>query len=104
MGAVAGGTVHDAIVTKALIIRGGTHHPKVAVVDIRSVMRGKEPDLALEGGDIVWVPKSPWTKLKDYTEAVLITAAQAVAVQEGLGILVVKGGTGVTITTGGAGR
>ena len=99
--AVAGGARPDAIVTKALIIRGGTHRPQVAVVDIRSVMRGGEPDLALEGGDIVWVPKSPWTKLKDYTEAVLITAAQAVAVQEGLGVLGTSGGTGITINAGG---
>lgn len=99
--AVAGGTRPDAIVTKVLIIRGGTHRPKVAVVDLRAVTRGKEPDLALEGGDIVWVPKSPWTKLKEYTEAVLITAAQAVAVQEGLGVLGVDGGTGVTISAGG---
>lgn len=99
--AVAGGTKPDAIVTKALIIRGGTHRPKVAVVDIRGLMRGKEPDLALQGGDIIWVPKSPWTKLKEYTEAVLVTAAQAVAVQEGLGVLGVEGGTGVTINAGG---
>lgn len=99
--AVAGGTKPDAIVTKALIIRGGTHRPKVAVVDIRALMRGKEADLALEGGDIIWVPKSPWTKLKEYTEAVLVTAAQAVAVQEGLGVLGVEGGTGVTINAGG---
>jgi len=99
--AVAGGTRPDAIITKALIIRGGTHRPQVAVVDLRAVMRGKEPDLALQGGDIVWVPKSPWTKLKEYTEAVLITAAQAVAIQEGLGVLGVEGGTGVTINAGG---
>ncbi|MDF1825535.1 MAG: polysaccharide biosynthesis/export family protein [Verrucomicrobiales bacterium] len=99
--AVAGGTRPDAIVTKVLIIRGGTHRPKVAVVDLRAVMRGKEPDLALEGGDIVWVPESPWTKLKEYTESVLITAAQAVAVQEGLGVLGTEGGTGITINAGG---
>ncbi|MEM7602680.1 MAG: polysaccharide biosynthesis/export family protein [Verrucomicrobiota bacterium] len=99
--AVSGGTKPEAIVTKVLIIRGGTHRPQVAVVDIRAVMRGKEPDLALEGGDIVWIPKSPWTKLKEYTEAVLITAAQAVAVNEGLAVLGSDGGTGVTISAGG---
>lgn len=99
--AAAGGPQPDAIVTKALILRGGTLHPQVAVVNLRAVMRGQEPDLKLEGGDIVWVPRSPWTKLEKYVEAVLVTAAQAVAVQEGLGVLGATGSAGVTITAGG---
>lgn len=99
--AAAGGPNVEAIVTKALIIRGGTQNPKVAVVNLRSIMKGGEPDLALQGGDIVWVPKSPWSKLDDYLEAILITAAQAVAVQEGLGVLGQSGTTGVTINAGG---
>lgn len=99
--AAAGGPQPDAIVTKALILRGGTLHPQVAVVNLRAVMRGQEPDLKLEGGDIVWVPRSPWTKLDRYVEAVLITAAQAVAVQEGLGVLGSSGSAGVTIVAGG---
>lgn len=97
----AGGTQAEAIVTKALILRGGTLRPQVAVVNLKSIMKGQEPDLKLEGGDIVWVPRSPWTKLESYVEAVLITAAQAVAVQEGLGVLGASGGAGVTITAGG---
>ena len=99
--AAAGGPQTDAIVTKALILRGGTLHPQVAVVNLRDIMKGQEPDLKLEGGDIVWVPRSPWSKLEDYVEAVLITAAQAVAVQEGLGVLGATGSAGVTITAGG---
>lgn len=99
--AAAGGPQPDAIVTKALILRGGTLHPQVAVVNIKAIMKGQEPDLKLQGGDIVWVPKSPWTKLENYVEAVLVTAAQAVAVQEGLGVLGATGSAGVTITAGG---
>lgn len=98
--AAAGGPRPDAIVTKALLIRGGTHSPEVAVVNVQQLMKGKTPDLALEGGDIVWVPRSPWTNLKNYVEAVLVTAAQAVAVQEGLGILGTSGSAGVTIQAG----
>ena len=74
--AAAGGPQTDAIVTKALILRGGTLRPQVAVVNLRNVMKGQEPDLKLEGGDIVWVPRSPWSKLEDYVEAVLITASR----------------------------
>lgn len=96
--AAAGGPKTGAIVTKALIVRGGTRQPKVAVVNIKAITTGKEPDLILQGGDIVWVPQSPWTKLEDYAEGVLLTAAQAIAVQEGLGLLGTVGGTGVTIS------
>ncbi len=99
--AAAGGPQPDAIVTKALILRGGTLRPQVAIVNLRAIMKGQEPDLKLEGGDIVWVPRSPWSKLEDYVEAVLVTAAQAVAVQEGLGVLGASGSAGVTITAGG---
>lgn len=99
--AAAGGPQPQAIATKALILRGGTLNPKVAVVNLRAIMKGQEPDLKLEGGDIVWVPRSPWSKLETYVEAVLITAAQAVAVQEGLGVLGTTGSAGVTINAGG---
>jgi len=102
--AAAGGARPEAIVTKALIIRGSMTHPQVAVVNIQNISRGKEPDLSLRGGDIIWVPRSPWTKLRNYTEAVLITAAQAVAVQEGLSVVGADGDasiTGVTINAGG---
>ena len=99
--ASAGGVDKEAVKSKALILRGGTHDPQVAVVNIDAVMRGKEPDLLLEGGDIVWVPRTAWTKLKEYTEAVLITAGQAVAIQEGITVAGGDGRTGVAITAGG---
>lgn len=102
--ASAGGISADAIGSRALIIRGSTHEPKVAVVNFWAVRKGKEPDLLLEGGDIIWMPRTPWTKLNSYVEAVLITAGQAVAVQEGLGVLGSSGATAVTIQAGGGGN
>ena len=99
--ASAGGVDKDAVKSKALILRGGTRDPQVAVVNIDAVMRGREPDLLLEGGDIVWVPRTVWTKLKEYTEGVLVTAGQAVAIQEGITAAGGDGRSGVTITAGG---
>lgn len=99
--AAAGGVNKNAVASKALIIRGGTLRPQVAVVNVEAVLRGRESDLRLEGGDIVWVPRTPWTKLNDYVEAVLVTAGQAVAVQEGIGVLGGTGAAGVTISAGG---
>lgn len=99
--AAAGGIAKDAVGSRALIIRGSTHEPKVAVVNFWEIRKGKQPDLRLQGGDIVWMPRTPWTQLARYTEAVLSTAGQAVAVQEGLGVLGSTGSAGITITAGG---
>tara|TARA_R110002096_G_scaffold46589_4_gene124295 strand:- start:1172 stop:2320 length:1149 start_codon:yes stop_codon:yes gene_type:complete len=99
--ASAGGIDKEAIGSKALVLRGGTHNPEVAVVNINAIMHGKEPDLRLAGGDIVWVPRTAWTKLNEYVEAVLITAGQAVAIQEGIGVVGGVVNTSVSISAGG---
>ncbi|MCB1234940.1 MAG: SLBB domain-containing protein [Verrucomicrobiae bacterium] len=100
--ALAGGPRQDAVVTKAIVIRGSMTKPRVAVVNIHNIMRGYDPDARLIAGDIVWVPDTAWTYLKNYAQGVLVTAAQAVAVQEGLAVLGKgNGGAGVTINAGG---
>ncbi|MDF1756075.1 MAG: polysaccharide biosynthesis/export family protein [Verrucomicrobiales bacterium] len=96
----AGGPRADAVVTKAMIIRGSTREPNVSVVNIQHLMRGTAPNLKVKGGDIIWIPRSMWTNVKNYTESVLTTAAQAIAVQEGLATLGSSGSAGVTITAG----
>ncbi len=100
--ASAGGPKSDAVVTKALIIRGSLHTPKVAVVNYRDVVSGRKSDVRLQGGDIIWVPKGVWSKLNEYVETVLVTAAQAVAVQEGLSAVgaAAINGAGVSISAG----
>ena len=76
--------------------------PKVAKVNLHDIIRGQEPDARVAAGDIIWVPNTIFTNLKNYTQAILVTAAQAVAVQEGLAVLGKEnGGAGVTITAGG---
>ncbi|MCB1090176.1 MAG: polysaccharide export protein [Verrucomicrobiae bacterium] len=100
--AMAGGPRQDAIINNALVIRGSLSQPRVAKVDLHGIIRGQDPDARLAAGDIVWVPNTIYTNLKNYTQAVLVTAAQAVAVQEGLNVLGKQtGGAGVTISAGG---
>ena len=99
--ASAGGPDEEAVITKVMIIRGRSSQPEVSVVNLPNLMRGQTPNLRLEPGDVVWLPRSPWTNVRDYTETVLTTAAQAIAVQEGLGAFGAEGSTGVTITAGG---
>ncbi len=97
----AGGPKPEAVVTKALIIRGGHHNPEVAVVNFRDIMKGFDSDLRLQAGDIIWMPRSNWSNVIKYTGAVLNTAAQAIAVQEGLSVLGATGSAGISINAGG---
>jgi polysaccharide export outer membrane protein len=98
--AVAGGHDKNAVITKALIIRGSLHSPSVAVINLNGIMRGNANDVPLVPGDILWVPKSEWTYLKKYVESVVFTAAQAVAVQGGIQAIGASGGSSVTISAG----
>lgn len=100
--AMAGGPRKDAIIAKALVIRGSLSRPRVAPVNLHGILRGQQADAPLAAGDIVWVPNTVYTYLRDYAQAALVTAAQAVAVQEGLSVLGKDGGgAGVTISAGG---
>lgn len=98
--AVAGGHDKDAVITKALIIRGSLHNPSVAVINLNGIMKGNATDVPLAPGDILWVPKSEWTLLKKYVESIVFTAAQAVAVQGGVQAIGASGGSSVTISAG----
>lgn len=98
--ATAGGPRPEAVVTKALLIRGSTTEPKVCVVNLPLLMRGQAPNIKVQPGDIVWLPRSAWTNIRNYTQTVLTTAGQAIAVQEGLAALGATGNTGVTIQAG----
>lgn len=97
--AAAGGHLPNSIPGKTLVIRGSTHEPQVAEVNLLRIQKGFDPDLALEGGDIIWVPKTAWTKIGQYLSSVVPTAFQTIAVQEG--VATAGGGAG-TITIGGA--
>jgi len=99
--AMAGGPRDEAVITKALVIRGSLNKPRVAVVNIRNIMHGRDNDAHLVGGDIVWVPDTVWTDLQFYVRGAIVTAAQAVAIQEGLGVAGRGSDSNVTINAGG---
>jgi polysaccharide export outer membrane protein len=94
--AQAGGADPTAVVTKAIVIRGSLNQPRVAVCNLHGIQRGYDRDFELRAGDILWVPKSNWTYVNRYLEAVIVTAAQAVAVNEGEN-LIGAGGNGAEI-------
>jgi polysaccharide export outer membrane protein len=75
MGAIAesGSYAKYAWKKKVLLVRGSVGNPEVVVIDTRDVLRGKEKDVLLEPGDIVYVHKRPWA----YAEEILDIAIKA---------------------------
>lgn len=84
IGAIASarGLAKEAYPKGVLVVRGSFSDPQFAAVDLKRVMLGKSPDLALLPGDIVWVPQKPWQKLSEYVMYGLQAAASSFALRE----------------------
>lgn len=100
--ASAYGTVTGAYLHHVTVIRGSLTHPEVAVVDYKNVIRGEAPDLALQPGDIVYVPFSPYRYLYKYIQLALDSFVSAVAINAGTQAVGQQtvGGAGVFIPVG----
>lgn len=78
------GTRPNAFVQRVLLVRGSFTKPRVAILDYDAIVKGKQPDVAVQAGDIIWVPRSPWERVERYLDVVLNTAAETIAANEGL--------------------
>lgn len=83
--AVAGayGTINGAYMHHVAVVRGSLDNPQIAIIDYKRVIRGEEPDMALEPHDIVYVPFSPYRYIQKYLEVVLNTFAASAAINAG---------------------
>jgi len=84
-GAIASayGTVNGAYLQHVAVIRGSLSHPQIAIVDYKYVIRGQATDLALQPGDIVYVPWSPYRYITRYAQLVVDTFVSSVAINGG---------------------
>jgi protein involved in polysaccharide export with SLBB domain len=102
--AVAGayGTVRDAYLFHVVVVRGSPSQPEIAVVDYKSIVQGRAPDVALQPHDIVYVPFSPYRYLRRYAEIALNTFVSSVAINAGtkLSGRAGTGGAGIFIPVG----
>lgn len=73
----------EAYMERILVVRGRFTEPQVAVIDYQAILQGRRPDVALEPGDIVWVPDSPWYDLQEYAKTIVTTFVRSVAAREG---------------------
>lgn len=79
----AGSTVKYAQQNKVVIVRGGLTQPRVAEVNYHAIITGKEKDVLLQPGDIVYIPYTPFRFVAQMAEEVLNQFVRAVAVNEG---------------------
>ena len=74
----------DAYLSHVAIVRGSLAAPQITVVDANAIMKGRNPDVRLEPGDVVYVPNSPYTTLKRYLNLIVNTFVTTVAANEGI--------------------
>jgi protein involved in polysaccharide export with SLBB domain len=96
------GTINGAYLQHVAVVRGSLSHPQIAVVDYKYVIRGTAPDIALQPGDIVYVPFSPYRYLTRYAQLIVDTFVSSVAINGGSSLIGQPntGGAGVFIPVG----
>lgn len=80
----AGGHRGGAHLSQVAIVRGTLNDPKVAIVDLGDIERGKAPDVLLEPRDIIYVPSSPYTFIFSFAKTIITSFVRTVAVNEGV--------------------
>ena len=78
----AGGTVKYAQNGRVVIVRGGLTDPKIAMVDYHAIVTGKEVNVRLQPGDIVYVPYTPFRRLAQMAEEIVDQFVRTIAVNE----------------------
>lgn len=81
--AMAGGTAPGAYLQDVAIMRGPVSRPQLGVVNLGAILHGRAPDVALEPGDIVYVPVAPYHTLERYALLILNTFGNTMGVNEG---------------------
>ncbi len=65
------GFTGDAWQERVLLVRGSLTQPEVRVVNVRDVLKGQEPDVNVEPGDIIYVSARPWRKVEEVLKSAL---------------------------------
>jgi len=78
------GYTPDADLSRVAIVRGSLSQPQLSVVNYSAIIKGRARDVALEPGDIIYVPNVPYATLKRYLNTIINTFITTVAANEGI--------------------
>ncbi|MFT3990862.1 MAG: polysaccharide biosynthesis/export family protein [Luteolibacter sp.] len=81
--AQARGPAKDAYLDQVVIVRGSLSQPSASLVNLNAILTGKETNVRLQPGDVVWVPKRPLGPIESTVKMVFQDAARTVAASEG---------------------
>lgn len=91
----AGGARPGAYLSHVAIVRGALTDPRVAIVDLGDIQKGRATDVLLEPRDIIFIPSSPYASVLGLVKSIVTTFVRTVAVNEGVRA-VVRGASAVT--------
>lgn len=77
------GPAKDAHLNEVVIVRGTLDKPTASIVNLQAILTGKETNVLLQRGDIVWIPRKPLGLLETTVQLVFQDAARTVAAGEG---------------------
>lgn len=77
------GPAKGAYLKEVVIVRGTLDKPQAATVNLHAILTGKETNVQLQPGDIVWIPKRPLGLLEATVQLVFQDAARTIASGEG---------------------
>ncbi len=82
-----GGYRADARLSQVLILRGALDDPHVIEVNLARILKGRDPDVALLPGDIVYVPEKPFRFARDLARTVVLTFVRTFASEYGAALV-----------------
>jgi polysaccharide biosynthesis/export protein len=77
------GPAKGAYLKEVVIVRGTLDKPAASIVNLQAILTGKEANVLLQPGDIVWIPKRPLGLLEATVKLVFQDAARTIASGEG---------------------
>lgn len=77
------GPAKQAYLDQVVIVRGSLDKPSASIVNLKAILTGKETNVLLQPGDIVWIPRRPLGLLESTVRLVFQDAARTVAASEG---------------------
>ncbi|MFK7851131.1 MAG: polysaccharide biosynthesis/export family protein [Akkermansiaceae bacterium] len=77
------GPAKGAYLKEVVIVRGSLDKPAASIVNLEAILTGKETNVLLQPGDIVWIPKRPLGLLEATVQLVFQDAARTIASGEG---------------------
>jgi polysaccharide export outer membrane protein len=82
-----GGYDPSARLKKVLIVRGALENPTTFEVNLARILEGRDPDVFLMPGDIVYVPEKPYRFARDLTRAVVLTFVRTFSSEAGAALV-----------------